>query len=145
MLIGELSQQTGIASSAIRFYEEQGLLPRAARVSGRRVFDDRALAQMRVVQLARDAGFTLAEIRQLVTEFGASRWRRLAERKLAEVREASERLDAMRVLLEKLLDCRCPDIEFCGRAIAKARAAPLPSQTRRRAPGADPSSLRSSG
>ena len=145
MLIGELSRQTGIASSAIRFYEEQGLLPRAARVSGRRVFDDRALAHMRVVQLARDAGFTLAEIRQLVTEFGRSRWRRLAERKLAEVREASERLDAMRVLLEKLLDCRCPDIEFCGRAIAKTRAAPLPSQKRRRAPGADPTSLRSSG
>ena len=115
-----VSRQTGIASSAIRFYEEQGLLPRAARLSGRRVFDERTLAQMRVVQLARDAGFTLAEIRQLVTEFGASRWRRLAERKLTEVQVAAERLHAMRLLLEKLLKCECPDIEFCGRTIARS-------------------------
>jgi MerR family redox-sensitive transcriptional activator SoxR len=121
MLIGELSRRTGIASSALRFYEEQGLLPRAARRSGRRVFDEGALAHLRVVQLARDAGFTVAEIRQLVTEFGASRWRRLAERKLTEVRAASDRFRAMTLLLEKLLKCDCPDIEFCGRAIARAQ------------------------
>ena len=121
MLIGELSRRTGIASSALRFYEEQGLLPRAVRASGRRVYDEGALAHLRVVRLARDAGFTLAEIRQLVTEFGANRWRRLAERKLSEVRAAAERLRTMGVLLEKLLKCECPDIEFCGRAIARAQ------------------------
>ena len=122
MLIGELARRAGIASSAIRFYEEQGLLPRAARLSGRRVFDDRSLANLTVVRLAGDAGFTLAEIRQLVTEFGAHRWRRLAERKLVEIETASQRLAAMTLLLEKLLECKCPDIEFCGRAIEKARA-----------------------
>ena len=138
MLIGELARRAGIASSAIRFYEERGLLPRAARLSGRRVFDDRAVAHLRVVQLARDAGFTLAEIRRLVTEFGASRWRRLAERKLDEVRAATERLAAMTLLLQKLLTCQCPDIEFCGRVIAKTRptkktgaARPVPNPGRR--------------
>jgi MerR family redox-sensitive transcriptional activator SoxR len=130
MLIGELSRRTGIAPSALRYYEEQGLLPRAARASGRRVFDERALAHIRVVQLARDAGFTLAEIRQLVTEFGASRWRRLAERKLVEVQAAAERLRAMTLLLEKLLKCKCPDIEFCGRAIGRT-AATRPRRIRR--------------
>jgi hypothetical protein len=82
-----------------------------------------------VVRLAGDAGFTLAEIRQLVTEFGRNRWRRLAQRKLGEVRAASERLRSMTVLLEKLLDCKCPDIEFCGRAIEKS--AQRPRRTRR--------------
>jgi MerR family redox-sensitive transcriptional activator SoxR len=120
MLIGELARRAGIASSAIRFYEEQGLLPRAARLSGRRVFDDRSLAHLKVVRLAGDAGFTLAEIRQLVTDFGANRWRRLAERKLVEIETARQRLRAMTLLLEKLLECRCPDIEFCGHAIEKA-------------------------
>ena len=121
MLIGELARRAGVASSAIRFYEDQGLLPRAARLSGRRVFDDRSLANLRVVRLAGDAGFTLAEIRQLVTEFGAHRWRRLAERKLVEIETARQRLAAMTVLLEKLLGCKCPDIEFCGLTIERAR------------------------
>jgi DNA-binding transcriptional MerR regulator len=102
-----------------RYYEERGLLSRAARLAGRRVFDDRSLANLMVVRLAGDAGFTLKEIRQLVTEFGRNRWRRLAERKLVEIQAASERLRSMTVLLEKLLECECPDIEFCGRAIEK--------------------------
>jgi MerR family redox-sensitive transcriptional activator SoxR len=123
MLIGEFSRRAGLAPSAVRYYEEQDLLPRAARVSGRRVFDDRSLANLMVVRLAGGAGFTLAEIRQLVTEFGKNRWRRLAQRKLAEIQSASERLRSMTTLLEKLLECKCPDIEFCGRAIAKSEAA----------------------
>jgi MerR family redox-sensitive transcriptional activator SoxR len=123
MLIGELSRRAGIARSAIRYYEEQGLLPRAARLSGRRVFDDRSLANLMVVRLAGQAGFTLKEIRQLVTEFGANRWRRLAERKLAEIQTARQRLRAMTLLLEKLLECECPDIEFCGRAIERSAVA----------------------
>jgi MerR family redox-sensitive transcriptional activator SoxR len=123
MLIGEFSRRAGIARSAIRYYEEQGLLPRAARVSGRRIFDDRSLANLMVVRLAGQAGFTLKEIRQLVTEFGENRWRRLAERKLAEIQTARQRLRAMTLLLEKLLRCKCPDIEFCGRAIERSGAA----------------------
>ncbi|HSS45290.1 MAG TPA: MerR family transcriptional regulator, partial [Thermoanaerobaculia bacterium] len=95
MLIGELSRRTGISPSAIRFYEEVGLLPRPVRLAGRRVFDDRSLAHLVVVQLAKGAGFTLAEIRRLVTEFGKNRWRSLAERKLVEVHTASERLRIM--------------------------------------------------
>jgi MerR family redox-sensitive transcriptional activator SoxR len=119
MLIGDLSRLTGIPSSAIRFYEEQGLLPRPARLSGRRTFDDRAITHLAVVQLAKDAGFTLAEIRQLVTDFGRNRWRRLAERKLGELQVAAEGLRAMTLLLKKLLRCKCPDIEFCGRTIRR--------------------------
>ena len=121
MWIGELSRKTGIPASAIRFYEAEGLVPRPERLSGRRNFDGRALAHLRVVQLAKDAGFTLAEIRQLVNEFGRSRWRRLARRKLAELEAAAERQRAMTGLLEKLLDCECPDIDFCGRTIERSR------------------------
>ena len=80
MLIGDLAERTGLAASAIRYYEERGLIPRARRVAGRRQYDERDLAPLLVVQLAIDAGFTLAEARQLVSEFGRDRWRRLAER-----------------------------------------------------------------
>jgi MerR family redox-sensitive transcriptional activator SoxR len=120
MRIGELARATGLAPSAIRFYEEEGLLPAARRLSGRRVFDDTALTHLTVVQLAKDAGFTLAEIRSLVNEFGKNRWRSLAERKLGQVRLAAARLQTMAELLEKLLRCDCPDIDFCGRTVRRS-------------------------
>ena len=120
MRIGELSRATGLAPSAMRFYEEEGLLPTARRLSGRRVFDDTALTHLTIVQLAKDAGFTLAEIRRLVNDFGKNRWRSQAERKLDEVRLAAARLQTMEQLLEKLLRCECPDIDFCGRTIRRS-------------------------
>ena len=137
MRIGELARATGLAPSAIRFYEEEGLLPAARRLSGRRVFDDTAVTHLTVVQLAKDAGFTLAEIRRLVNEFGKNRWRSQAERKLGEVRLAAARLQTMAQLLEKLLRCECPDIDFCGRTIRRSmatEAAPSTSKRRRSRP-----------
>jgi MerR family transcriptional regulator, redox-sensitive transcriptional activator SoxR len=121
MTIGELSRRTGLAASAIRYYEEERLIPAPRRRSGRRDFDDGVLSQLVVVRLARDAGFSIAEVRRLVTEFGRERWRNLAERKLGELRSTAERLRVMTGLLEKLLACECPDIEFCGRAIERGK------------------------
>lgn len=131
MTIGELSRRTGLSPSAIRYYEEERLIPPPERRSGRRDFDEGVLSHLVVVQLARDAGFSIAEVRRLVTEFGRERWRRLAERKLGEIRSAAERLRVMSGLLEKLLACECPDIEFCGRAIAKSRAPQIRRPLRR--------------
>lgn len=119
MTIGELAERTGIAASAIRYYEEKKLLRTPRRVSGRRVFDDDAIAELTVVQLAKDAGFTLAEIRQLVNDFPVSRWKRLAEKKLRDIELASSRLRMMTMLLEKLIKCQCFDLETCGRALRK--------------------------
>ena len=49
MRIGELARATGLAPSAIRFYEEEGLLPAARRLSGRRVFDDTVTIELRAI------------------------------------------------------------------------------------------------
>ena len=122
MLIGDVAERTGLAASAIRYYEQRGLIPRARRVAGRRHFEERDLAPLLVVQLAIDAGFTLAETRQLVSEFGRDRWRRLAEKKRAEIRATAARLETMDALLGKLLLCECPSIEVCGRMISGKRA-----------------------
>ncbi|HTO77597.1 MAG TPA: MerR family transcriptional regulator [Thermoanaerobaculia bacterium] len=121
MLIGEVAERTGLAASAIRYYEQRGLIPRARRVGGRRQFEEKDLAPLLVVQLAIDAGFTLAETRRLVSEFGRDRWRRLAEKKRAEVRATAARLETMNELLGKLLRCECPSIEVCGRVISGGR------------------------
>ena len=122
MRIGQLAERTDLAASAIRYYEQRGLIPRARRVAGRRQFDEKDLAPLLVVQLAIDAGFTLAETRQLVRDFGRDRWRRLAEKKRTEVRATAARLETMDELLSKLLRCECPSIDVCGRVISGKRA-----------------------
>jgi MerR family redox-sensitive transcriptional activator SoxR len=121
MLIGELAERTGLAASAIRYYERQGLIPPARRVAGRRQFDEGDLAPLQVVQLAIDAGFTLAETRRLVRDFGRDRWRRLAQKKRIEIRATAARLETMDKLLAKLLTCECPSLEVCGRVISGKR------------------------
>ena len=63
MTIGQLARATAVKTSTIRFYERLGLLPRAARtVSGYRVFSEQAVRRVRVVQAAKQFGFSLRDI-----------------------------------------------------------------------------------
>lgn len=119
MSIGEVARHAGIAPSAIRYYESLGLLPAPARAGGKRRYDATILDWLRLVVLAREAGFTMAEIRQLITEFEpgippAVRWDALARRKLAEIDMQAARLTRMRRVVERALACGCRRLEDCG-------------------------------
>ncbi|MFP5333452.1 MAG: MerR family transcriptional regulator, partial [Acidimicrobiia bacterium] len=68
MLIGELARQTGVASRTLRFYEDQDLLPPPDRTpAGYRTYPERAADRVRFIKDAQAAGFTLAEIREILT------------------------------------------------------------------------------
>src|SRR6516164_462265 len=103
--ISEVAIQVGLRTSAIRYYEEIGILPRAQRVSGQRRYDDTVLYRLAVLQRAQQAGFTLDEIRQLFFKFAYERWNKIAERKLAELDAKIEQIESMRSLLKKLKTC----------------------------------------
>lgn len=123
MPIGEVARAAGIAPSAIRYYEKAGLLPKPGRESGRRRYGAETAARLRIIQLAREAGFTIAETRTFLSGFSpattpAARWRALAERKLAELEAQSRRIARMKRLLESSFHCGCLRIEDCERAIA---------------------------
>ena len=67
MRIGELAGGAGLTVKTLRFYEQAGVLPSAARLpSGYRDYDDSALARLRFVRAAQAAGLTLSEIRQVI-------------------------------------------------------------------------------
>ena len=88
--IGDVARRTGIRPSALRYYEEVGLLPRTPRAGGRRRYGEQAVRMVEVLRVAQQAGFTLDEIRQLFHRFDAKarlgdRWRLLAEAKLREL------------------------------------------------------------
>ena len=70
--ISEIGRKVGLRASAIRYYEQIGILEPARRVSGRRHYDDRVLYRLAVVRRAQEAGFTLDEIRQLFFGFSHS-------------------------------------------------------------------------
>jgi len=120
--ISQVAKQAGLRPSALRYYEQIGILPPPPRAGGKRRYDTSALHRLAVVQRARDLGFTLSEIRQLFAGFSeqtpaSERWRRLSERKLAELEVMIERVRGMQQLLRKMQRCQCATLEQCGRAM----------------------------
>jgi MerR family transcriptional regulator, redox-sensitive transcriptional activator SoxR len=69
LTISEAARQVGLQASAIRYYEQIGLLPPAQRMSGQRRYDTTVLYRLAIIQWARRLGFTLDEIRQLFFGF----------------------------------------------------------------------------
>src|SRR6059058_3293516 len=105
--IGEVAERAGLATSAIRYYERAGLLRPPRRASGRRVYDDDIFEALALIDLAQDAGFTVAETKTLMHGFdrttpAAPRWRALAQQKLEEIAERIERAERMQALLQRL-------------------------------------------
>jgi len=118
MSIGEVAKRTGIRTSALRYYEEAGILPAAARVSGHRRYDADIIHRIDLLRFAQQAGFTLDEIKTLFHGFSAetplsARWRTLARKKLQELDELADRIRRMRRALELGLKCGCIRIEDC--------------------------------
>jgi DNA-binding transcriptional MerR regulator len=111
--IGELAARTGVAPSALRYYEEIGLLPTAPRVSGQRRYGAAAAEHVGTILLLRDVGFSLAEIKALVRSRSGEAWRRLARAKLAELEARIARAEAARLALEHAVRCPHVDVREC--------------------------------
>jgi DNA-binding transcriptional MerR regulator len=123
LMIGELARKAGVAPSALRYYEKAGLLPSPARASNRRQYDPNVLGRIRIILLARDAGFSVSETRTFLDGFPggtrpALRWRAMAKRKIAELDELATRLSQMRFILDASFNCECDRLEDCERLIA---------------------------
>lgn len=120
--IGEVARRSGFAASALRYYERAGLLPRAGRAGGKRVYGEEILARLALIGVAKTAGFRLGEIRTLVAGLGrrtppGPRWRALTARKQAELAARAAELARARRLLRALGRCDCPTLDDCARAL----------------------------
>jgi MerR family redox-sensitive transcriptional activator SoxR len=140
MSIGQVAQICGLAPSAIRYYEKAGLLPKPMRVSRQRRYGAEMIGRLRLLQVAREAGFSIAETRTFVAGFSATtppaiRWRTLAERKLEEIETQMTRLRRMKVLLESGSHCQCLSVEDCARIVAAAAPGQPPAPLAAGLPG----------
>jgi DNA-binding transcriptional MerR regulator len=115
LTIGELARRTGVATSALRYYDELGLVRPTQRVSGQRRYADDAATAVGVVGLLRDVGFTLAETKRLLPSRRRSpvAWRALAERKSEELRHRIIREEAACRAIEHSLACPQDDLLDC--------------------------------
>jgi DNA-binding transcriptional MerR regulator len=111
--IGEVASRSGMAPSALRFYESEDIIESADRKGLRRQFRPDVLTTLAVVAMCRRAGFSLGEIKLVLATGGASSWKAFAERKRDQLRAQAEHLDAVADQLDHALRCPSPNVFDC--------------------------------
>lgn len=112
--ISEVAKRSGIAASALRYYEERGLISSVGRRGLRRVFPASVLDTLALVSLGRSAGFTLDEIARMFAPGQRVRIdRRLLTDKVDELDRTIRKLVAMRDGLRHAAECRAPSHMEC--------------------------------
>ena len=107
--IGQAAEASGVSAKMIRHYEEIGLIPGASRTaSGYRTYRDADLHMLRFIRRARDLGFSIEQIRELLGLWRNRRRpsadvKRLAAERLAEIDHRIAQLEAMRRTLASLV------------------------------------------
>jgi MerR family redox-sensitive transcriptional activator SoxR len=126
LTISQVARQVGLRPSAIRYYEQMGILLPASRCGGQRRYGPEVLYRLAIVQRARRTGFTLDEIRRLFFGFRkvtpvSERWRNLSAKKLAELETMAQQIRGMQRLLEDMMaKCHCETLDQCGRGIFRS-------------------------
>jgi Cu(I)-responsive transcriptional regulator len=109
--IGQASKASGVSAKMIRHYEEVGLIPAASRTeSGYRQYSEAEVHSLRFIRHARDLGFSIAQIGELVGLWqnrrrSSSRVKALALAHVAELERKVANLQAMKETLEHLAHC----------------------------------------
>jgi MerR family transcriptional regulator, redox-sensitive transcriptional activator SoxR len=119
LTIGAVSERTGVAASALRFYESEGLIHSARSAGGQRRYTRDTLRRVSFIRVAQQVGLTLDEIRTALHSLPQRRtptekdWQRLSA-------SWRPRLDAQIAMLERLRDrldgcigCGCLSLRFC--------------------------------
>ena len=121
LTIGKLGTQAGVKVPTIRYYEQIGLLPEAERSAGnQRLYSRKAMERLAFIRHARDLGFTLEAIRDLLSlsdrpDQSCAAADAIAKAQLAEVESRLARLTALKAELERMV------VQCAGGKIADCR------------------------
>lgn len=118
MNIGDIAKKLDMPASRIRYYEKIGLLDQQQRVSGKRIFDKKALDSLRFIQLAQNAGFSLEEMKALLDSAAlfspsSSQWREIVKKRRQELQKKMEQIKRMDYVLSQLTTCKCSTLNEC--------------------------------
>ena len=129
MTIGQVAKTAGVGIETIRFYEKEGLIEKPARrASGYREYGDAVIPRLRFIRRAKELGFTLREIKELLAlrvqhTASCGRVKEQAEAKIADINAKVQSLRRMKRALVKLTDAcderaptsQCPILEALDR------------------------------
>lgn len=129
LLIGDIARRTGLAVSAIRHYEAEGLVNPERSAGGQRVFARSDLRRLSFVMIAQQVGFSLPHIKRELDHLPGGRtptqsdWARISKRFRRHLDARIETLELMRDRLDGCIGCGCLSLRSCALYNAQDRAA----------------------
>lgn len=120
--VGELAARSGVAASALHFYERKGLITSTRTAGNQRRYRRDTLRRVALIRIAQRVGIPLAQVREALDELPAGRtptradWQRLSERWRAELDERIHHLQQLRDDFTDCIGCGCLSIDRCGLA-----------------------------
>lgn len=131
LTIGEVSRRSGVASSALRYYGERGLISSERAGSGHRRYPREVLRRIAFIVFAQHIGLTLeeigAELGKLPPDRAPNRrdWSRLSSTWAARINERIAELERLKLGLTECIACGCLSLDRCKLANPGDRAARL--------------------
>ena len=129
LTISEVSRRSGVASSALRFYEDRGLIASERAGSGHRRYDRSVLRRIAFIVFAQRVGLTLEEIGTELAKLPPGRvptrrdWSRLSRRWSSRIEERIAELERLKAGLTECIGCGCLSLDRCKLANPNDRAA----------------------
>ncbi|WP_428925462.1 redox-sensitive transcriptional activator SoxR [Marinibacterium sp. SX1] len=129
LAIGDVARRTGLAVSAIRYYEDEGLITPYRAASGQRRFTRADLRILSFIRIAQSLGFPLARIRTALATLPDGRppskadWTRLSTGFRADLDARIAQLETLRDTLDGCIGCGCLSLDSCALYNAQDRAA----------------------
>jgi MerR family transcriptional regulator, redox-sensitive transcriptional activator SoxR len=119
LTIGEVASRSGVAPSALRFYEQEGLIASQRTGGNQRRYERAVLRRIAVIQAGRAAGILLEQVRATLATLPAHRtpnrrdWERLSRGWREDIDRRIETLEALRNRLTTCIGCGCLSIDKC--------------------------------
>ena len=129
--IGQLADRTGLAVSAIRFYDSIGLVKANRNAGGQRQFQRSDIRRLSFVLIAQQLGFTLEEIREQLDALPDQRtptlrdWQRMSRQFKQNIDQRIDALERLRERLSGCIGCGCLSLKRCSLYNPNDRAASL--------------------
>ncbi|MDP8930902.1 MAG: redox-sensitive transcriptional activator SoxR [Actinomycetota bacterium] len=119
LTIGAVAERTGVASTALRFYEDQGLITAGRNDAGHRRYPRAVIRRVSFIQVAQRLGLSLEEIRDTLATLPDGRtpndkdWARLSESWRPRLDERIAMLERLRDRLDGCIGCGCLSLSHC--------------------------------
>lgn len=119
LTIGALSERTGVAPSALRYYEDEGLISATRTPGGQRRYQRETLRRVAFIRVAQQVGLSLEEIRQALSSLPRNRtpdqddWQRLSSSWRPRLDAQISLLEALRDNLDGCIGCGCLSLQSC--------------------------------